>query len=284
MLLERLLALVTGAIVAICLGLGLVMMAAGPGKKGGEQAAPAPAPEIAAAPAQEERRAPPPQDRASARAKIEAIIAGAPEYARFFERLRNAFPADYDSVVENFSAEQAAGRAEQSIDFYLSEAVRQLRQSRGILAAKAEAAPLGRVFELHLEVLRAIAAKDKRLCVAFLYGGVDQDFHNFAAGRRALVADMATAGLEAISSGQAKKIERTMPSEADFRALETALTARGLGKTEIDALLDGKTPDPPLDDATMCAAGQTYLEVLRTLPEAVRLRIYGLAVELMARS
>lgn len=283
MLLERLLALVTGVIVAICLGLGLVMMAAGPGRKGGEQAAPTPGTEIVAAPAQEDRKAPP-LDRASARAKIEAIIAGAPEYARFFERLRKTFPADYDAVVESFSAEREAGRAEESVDFYLSEAVRQLRQSRGILAAKAEAAPLGRVFELQLEVLRAISIKDKRLCVAFLYGGVDQEFHNFAAERRALVADMATAGLEAISSGQAKKVERTMPSEADFRTLESALTARGLGKTEIDALLDGKTPDPPLDDARMCAAGQTYLEVLRALPEATRLRIYGLAVELMARS
>jgi hypothetical protein len=34
----------------------------------------------------------------------------------------------------------------------------------------------------------------------------------------------------------------------------------------------------------MCAAGQTYLEVLRTLPEASRIRIYGLALELMAKS
>jgi hypothetical protein len=66
--------------------------------------------------------------------------------------------------------------------------------------------------------------------------------------------------------------------------LENALTKRGLSKVEIDALLDGKTPDPPLEDARMCAAGQTYLDVLSGLPEPARLRIYGLAVELMARS
>jgi hypothetical protein len=34
----------------------------------------------------------------------------------------------------------------------------------------------------------------------------------------------------------------------------------------------------------MCAAGQTYLEVLRTLPEAARMRIYALSVQLMAKS
>lgn len=297
-MLERLLLSLTGVVVAICLGLGLIMMAGGPGKKGGDPAAPAetaepaespePAQPIAAptpdAPEAEEPRASAPQDRAEARARIEAVIAGSPEYARFFERMRKAFPADYDQAVESFSADRLAGKGEQSVDFYLAEVVRQLRQSRGVLAAKAEAAPLGRVFEVQLEVLRAIAAKDKRLCVAFLYGGVDQDFHNFAAGRRALVAEMATAGLDAIYSGQSKKIERTLPTEADFRTLENALTARGLGKVEIGALLDGKIPDPPLEDAAMCQAGQTYLEVLRVLPEAIRLRIYGLAVELMARS
>ncbi|PWB81920.1 MAG: hypothetical protein C3F11_13650 [Methylocystaceae bacterium] len=285
MLLERLLALLTGVIVAVCLGFGLVMMAAGPAKKGVETPAPASRADVADAPTTTQESATSQQpDHAAARARVEAIIAGAPEYARFFERLRDAFPADYETAIESLSADRLAGAGEENVDYYLAEAVRLLRQSRGILAAKAEPEPLARVFDLHLEVLRAIAAQDKRLCVAFLYGGVDQEFHSFAAGRRALVADMATAGLEAIFSGQAKKIERTPPNEADFRALESALAARGLGKIEIDALLDGKSPDPPLDDQTMCKAGQTYLEVLHALPEPIRLRIYGLAVELMARS
>jgi hypothetical protein len=87
-----------------------------------------------------------------------------------------------------------------------------------------------------------------------------------------------------MASGRAKNLARAQPTEADFRMLETALAARGLDKAEIDALLDGKMPDPPLDDAKMCAAGQTYLEVLRTLPEASRTRIYGLALELMSKS
>ena len=48
------------------------------------------------------------------------------------------------------------------------------------------------------------------------------------------------------------------------------------------AILDGKTPDPPIADDRMCTVGQIYLKTLATLPEPERLRIYGLAVELMA--
>ena len=53
---------------------------------------------------------------------------------------------------------------------------------------------------------------------------------------------------------------------------------------KFDALLDGKTPDPPIPDDRMCAAGKTYLETLRQMPEDVRGRIEALAVDLMARS
>ena len=62
------------------------------------------------------------------------------------------------------------------------------------------------------------------------------------------------------------------------------MAAKGLSQAEIEALLDGKTPDPPLPEARLCKAGRVYLEMLKTLPEPVRLRIYALAVELMARS
>ena len=34
----------------------------------------------------------------------------------------------------------------------------------------------------------------------------------------------------------------------------------------------------------MCKAGQTYLETLATLPTDPRARLYGLAVDLMAKS
>jgi hypothetical protein len=278
MFLERLLALATGAIVAICLGLGLTMMALGPGRKTAEAAHEAP-PVVEAAPA------PAPADpRLSARARIEEAIAATEEYRAFFQRLRQAFPVDYAAAIEAFADERPGGTEVVSVDFYLAESVRRLRQTRGVLAAKAEPLVLARVFDLQLDVLRAISAENKKLCAAFLYGGVDQDFHSFAARRRALVAEMAVVGLEAIASGQTKQLERSAPSEEDFRALEKALAARGLRKPEIDSLLDGKTPDPPFDDKKTCALGQTYLEALRALPEPIRLRIYGLAVELMARS
>jgi hypothetical protein len=268
MLIERLLALVTGVIVAICLGVGLLLMAVGPGKK---EAEPLRALTSAIEPA---------VDRTATRARVEQAILAAPEYRGFFERLRQAFPADYDGTLDAF----AAGAGADSVDFYLAETVRRLRQARGVLAARAEPAALARVFDLNLSVLRALAGEDKRLCAAFLYGGVDQDFHNFAARRRALVGEMAAVGLEAIASGRARNLERAAPTDEDFRALEKALTTRGLGKAEIDSLLDGKTPDPPFDDDKTCAMGQTYLEALRGLPEPIRLRIWGLAVELMARS
>jgi hypothetical protein len=267
-MLERILALVTAAVVAVCLGVGLMMMAFGPSRPGGGSLGAMTGP----------------LDKGAARQIVETAIAQTPEYARFFARLRETFTADYEGAINDFATRLAETRQEQSVDYYLSEAVRRLRQSRGVLAAKADPAPMTLVFAKQLEVLRAVAQADKKMCVAFLYGATNLDFQHFASARRPLVADMALAGLEAMVSGQGKKIERPQPTEADFKLLESALSERGLGKAEIDALLDGKMPDPPLDDAKMCAAGQTYLEVLRTLPEASRTRIYGLALELMAKS
>jgi hypothetical protein len=49
-------------------------------------------------------------------------------------------------------------------------------------------------------------------------------------------------------------------------------------------LLDGKVSTPPLDDQKMCHLGEVYLQSLVQMPEPSRSRIYGLALELMARS
>jgi hypothetical protein len=272
MYLEKILALATAAIIATAIGVGLMMMAFNPTQR---------APDFGlgsilgpAAPA----------DKGAARQVIETLIAATPDYARYFSRLRETFTADYEAAINDFAARLAETKEEQSVDYYLSEAMRRLRLSRGVLAAKAEPEPIARVFEKQLEVLQAVAQEDKRMCVAFLYGATNLDFQRFAASRRQIVSDMALAGLEAILSGQQKEIERTAPSEADFGVLEKALADRGLGKVEIDALLDGKMPNPPLEDTRMCGAGQTYFEVLKTLPEPARTRVYGLALELMARS
>ena len=287
MYLERLLFLITGAFVFLCVGFALIIMASNPAKRPSDQIAAPPA-EVADAqrPTDEQSVAaePAPIDKDAARQTVDRLIVGAPDYDRFFKRLREAFPVEYAAALDMFAARLVESKHEESVDFYVSEAVRLLRQSRGVLAAKAEPEPLTKVFDIQLRVLRAIGEEDPHLCVAFLYGATDQDFARFATTRRPLVADMALTGVDAIASGQAKKIDRAAPTENDFKILEAALLAKGLGKVEIDALLDGKMPDPPLEDARMCAAGQTYLETLHTLPEAARLRIYGLAMELMARS
>jgi hypothetical protein len=272
MLIERILALAAAAVVAVALGVGLTMMAFAPPRPNGAPAL-APAEAVTA-----------PLDEVNARQTVEMILAETPEVARYFTRLRETFTGDYESALSEFATRLSQTRQAQSVDYYLSEAVRRLRQARGELAAKAEPEAMARVFARQLDVLQAVARDDKKMCVAFLYGANNLDFQRFSAAQRPLVAEMAVASLDAMANGRDKKLARGQPTDADFKALETALAARGLGKPEIDALLDGKSPDPPLEDAKMCAAGQAYLEVLKTLPEAARARIYGLALELMAKS
>jgi len=290
MSLERILFYLTGAFVLACIGVAILLV--GPTKQESgvaPPAAPAVAPEQT--PAAEEQPTTSPEaavptpatpSAISPQKRLDAMVAGAPEYGPFLKRLRENFPAEYAATLEDLNA--SSGDPE-TIDSLISEAVRKLRRARGAEAAHAESAALAKVFEAQAAVLRAIAERDAKLCVAFLYGGADLgDFSRFAATRRPLVADMALAGLEAIVNGRAKHVERAKPTDDDFKTLETALAARGLGPDMIDALLDGKMPEPPPEDQRMCAAGQTYLDTLKALPAEPRLRIYGLAIELMARS
>jgi hypothetical protein len=211
-------------------------------------------------------------------------LKAAPEYAAFFDRLKTVFPSEYESFLAAFAERSAASGETASADLLMAEAVRSLRLSRGILAAKAGPQALEHIFELHIAVLRALAAKDPRLCVDFLYGGESSGFFEFSAQNRGLVAALAIAGIDAIHDGEIQRIERPAPTGMDFDALEKALRAKGLDTPEIEALLDGKASDPPIGAAKMCRAGQVYLETLAAMPESTRLRIYGLAVELMARS
>ncbi len=269
--------------VAIAAGIGILVLALETDQPPPGMAALAakPAAEPPAAPAPS---GPPSEARSAARKRIEALIAQVPDYQRFFDRLRLTLPSQYEATLNGFAERLVATGKEQPVDVYLSEAVRDLRQSRGALAAKADSASLARIFDVQLAMLEALAKSDQRLCVDFLYGGASEAFYQFSARNRQLASSMAIAGLDAILDGQAKNNERQAPTEADFSLLEKAMAGRGLSHPEIEALLDGKTPDPPLDDARLCQAGRVYLEMLKTLPEPVRLRIYALAVELMARS
>ncbi|HXY59456.1 MAG TPA: hypothetical protein VEH76_12850 [Methylocystis sp.] len=294
MSLERILFYLTGAFVLACVGVAMLLV--GPPEPESQVAAPPPA-AVAAAPEQTpataeqpiknpEAAPPTPAPVAAAKAgpqqRLDAMVAAAPEYDLFFKRLRENFPAEHAATLDELNA--PSGDRE-TIDQLVSEAVRNLRRARGVEAAHAEPAALAKVFEAQAAVLRAIAERDAKLCVAFLYGGADLgDFSRFAATRRSLVADMALAGLDAIVNGKAKQVERAKPTDDDFKTLEAALAARGLGPEMIGALLDGRMPDPPPEDQRMCAAGQTYLDTLKALPAEPRQRIYGLAIELMARS
>jgi hypothetical protein len=221
----------------------------------------------------------------AARGKIETrIAAAAPDYMRFFERMKELLPSQYDTILDGFARQSLEGADMNNVDSLLSEAVRTLRLSSGAMAAKADGPTLSRIFAMQLAMMQALAAKDPKLCVDFLYGGASQAFFEFSSQHRSLIANMAIAGLDAIKDGRAKRIERPPPSDQDFQLLETALKAKQLSESEISAILDGKTPSPPISPERMCQVGQIYLETMATLPEPARYRIYGLAVELMARS
>jgi hypothetical protein len=220
---------------------------------------------------------------AAARRALEEILKNTPEYAAFFARLRAVFPSEYGSFIVGLARRSATTGELGNADFLLAEALRSLRLSRGVLAAKAGRVALERLFEIQLAMLQALA-RDPHLCVDFLFGTESNAFLKVSAQNRALAAAIAVASIEAIEDGETKQIERKVPTGMDFDELEEALRARGLTTPEIDALLDAKTSNPPVDEANMCRAGQVYLEALAALPEESRLRIYALAVELMARS
>jgi hypothetical protein len=221
-----------------------------------------------------------PPELAAARAKAEATIAAAPDIARFYERLRDIMPRDYDNAL---NALARAGQVENA-DAMLSDSVKFIRQLHGAAGARSDAASLQAVFDNQLKVLEALAPVSAKQCVDFLSGAASDGFMQFAAANRPLIAGLAIAGLDAIINGEEKDIVRTAPTEADFATLEKALLAAGLKSQDIEALLDGKQPDPPLPDARTCASGITYLKVLAAAPEATRLRIYALAIDLMAKN
>lgn len=215
---------------------------------------------------------------------VETRLHLAPEHAQFFDALKAAFPQDYERLIESFAARAVHTSKLESPDVYLTDAMRALRRSRGVLAARARPDLLERVFETQAKAMGAMAQIDPALCVDFLHGRASDAFFEFSASHRDLVSALAQSGLAAIVDGAAEGIKRPAPTDADFSLLEAALKEKGLGPNEISALLDGKAPDPPLPDAAMCRAGQIYFETLRSIPEAARMRIYALSVELLARS
>lgn len=217
------------------------------------------------------------------RASIERALAESPDYVRFFDRLRLVFPSEYDTIMDGLAAANAQ-KKDINPDVVMTNAITALRRTRGALAANASDAALGQIFAMQLTEMRELEKRDPHLCVAFLYGANGIGFLSFATDHRALVADAAIAGLDAMNSGRMDRVQRGAPSDSDFQALDKSLVDKGLSRPEIEALLDGKTPDPPIADDRMCKAGETYLETLAALPADARARLYGLAVDLMAKT
>jgi hypothetical protein len=217
----------------------------------------------------------------AAQAALQEKIGQTPEYQAFFARLRGLYPGDYDAALKTGAA-QGWSQADDAPDLFLNEAVRQLRQTRGLTGAKAGEQALDRLFELHLKILRQLSVSDAALCVDFLNGAPAGRFSAFTGAHRALMADWASAGLEAIGDGAQKKIDREAPTPQDFDELEKLLLDKGLDKAAVDLLLDGKDPNPPLTDERECQNGIVYLDALKSLPDLQRLRLYALALEVMA--
>ncbi len=220
-------------------------------------------------------------DAAGSRGAIERAISEAPDYRSFFAHLRAAFPRDYDTILAN---EAAMRPGAVDVDAVTADTVTALRRVHGTLATKAPDGALAQIFAQQLREMEALGQRDPHLCVAFLYGSNGNGFLSFAAANRPLVAAAAAAGLDAMVAGGTAPVVRTAPTDADFDALEAALVAKGLSRPTIEALLDGKSADPPIADPEMCQSGQTYLRTLAEMPTDARGRLYGLAVDLMARS
>lgn len=223
-------------------------------------------------------------DPSEARAMVLSRLADAPAYSPFFEQMRAAFPNDYLGLVDRSSLDVENGAHVPNPDRLITEAMRRLRQSRGILAAQAEARPLSEIFQAQSALLEVLAVESPVTCVDVLYGGTSPDFMAFAAKHRDLVERLALASLDAVMSGKAHHVDREQPRPEDFDSLEADLKSKGFSGDEIAAVLDGKTFDPPLPEARLCAAGRTYLQALASMPEDARLRVYALSAALLARS
>ncbi|MBB4198111.1 hypothetical protein CCR94_20695 [Rhodoblastus sphagnicola] len=205
----------------------------------------------------------------------------APDYRAFFNRMRADFPAEWTQSLRDASAEGGLRKPE-GVDLLMSLAVQAARAKSGLLAARAGGPALDRLFAGQRAVARQLATSDSALCLDFLNGAAAQRFTLFAATHRALMAGQALAGLDAIGDGAKARIQRETPTQADFDQLEKALREKGLPSEAIALLLDGKQPATPIPDDKACNNGVVYLETLARLDEPARMRLYALAVTLMA--
>ena len=220
-----------------------------------------------------------------ARLKLRGQFAAIAEYQSYFDRLQAAFPAEYTRIVDGLATKAAgADSAPASVDRAFFQAARALRQTHGILAARAENTGLENIAAVQARLMQALAGRDARLCVDFFYGGAEPEFFAFMGQNRALAADFARAWLDAMANGKTSAISRPDPADADVQLFDDALVAHGLGRAEIDALLENKLASPPLQDSALCQAGIVYFQTLSTLPPEPRIKLMARILSLAARS
>ncbi|MBX9759313.1 MAG: hypothetical protein K2Y29_11105, partial [Beijerinckiaceae bacterium] len=83
--------------------------------------------------------APPADDmRPVARQAVEERLQLSQETRAFFAAMREAFPQDFERLVDSFAQRAVDGSRLDSLDVYLAEAVRTLRKTHGVMAAKAD--------------------------------------------------------------------------------------------------------------------------------------------------
>ena len=225
---------------------------------------------------------------AQARANVEERFAAIPAYSSYFNTLRADFPAEYqrinDGLAQKYASAEALSAPPEVIDRAFFQAAHALRQSHGILAAKAENPELERISRAQGSMMLALSKRDPRLCVDFFYGGADPDFYQAMSENRGLAAEFAASWLDAIANGKQASISRDDPDDADVQMFDDALLAKGLSRAEIDALLENKVANPPLQDDALCRAGILYFSTLASLPEGPRIKLMARILSLAARS
>ena len=91
-------------------------------------------------------------------------IGEVPEFAGFYGRLKVDFPRDYSAILDPLGRDGPMPPADAAI----WDALRDLEQSKGILAAQAGPAALDRFFDARSALLAGLAPLDAHRCVDFL--------------------------------------------------------------------------------------------------------------------
>lgn len=219
----------------------------------------------------------------AARGRIERAIADAPDYTKFFDRLRLVFPSEYESIL-NEIASANADAADVNIDKVMMEANENLRHRLGQQISGASDEALDKYFAMQSKEVQALGEKDSHLCVVFAGGGQAAGFLNFWADHRPLISEAALAGLDAMNSGRTDQIKRGVPSDDDLQVLEHALVDGGLTRPEIAQILDDTPANPPIADDRMCKAQGIYMTAIAGMPADLRARLYALLAGVQAKS